>query len=48
MPVRRLPPVTSLDRQRVLVAPTVEDRLGLVADLLADQELMIGARLDGG
>ena len=41
-----LAPFGAWDRQRVLVAPTAEDRLALVAELLADQELMIAARLD--
>lgn len=46
--VALLAPFGAWDRQRVLLAPTIEDRLALVADLLADQELMIEARLDDG
>ena len=46
--VALLAPFGAWDRQRILLAPTIEDRLALVADLLADQELMIEARLDDG
>ncbi|MCB0961889.1 MAG: LON peptidase substrate-binding domain-containing protein [Acidimicrobiales bacterium] len=46
--VALLAPIGAWDRQQVLLAPTIEDRLALVADLLADQELMIEARLEDG
>ncbi|HWJ97922.1 MAG TPA: LON peptidase substrate-binding domain-containing protein [Acidimicrobiales bacterium] len=42
-----LSPIGALDRQRLLTAPGVDDRLTMLDELLADQELMIRARLDG-
>ena len=43
-----LVPVGPLDRLALLAAPTVGDRLGLAAELLADVEVVLATRLDGG
>ena len=43
-----LAPLGALDRQRLLTAPGVDDRLVLLEEMLDDQELMIRARLEDG
>ena len=43
-----LVPVGPLDRLALLAAPTVGTRLGLAAELLADVEVVLATRLDGG
>jgi len=43
-----LGPFGSLDRQRVLAAPGPAERLVLLEDMLADQDLMLSARLADG
>jgi hypothetical protein len=40
-----LSPIGALDRQRVLAAPGVDQRLLLLEELLDDQELMLQARV---
>ena len=44
--IATLAPFGALDRQRLLTARTVDDRLTMLEELLDDQELMIRARLD--
>lgn len=41
-----LSPIGALDRQRLLTASGVDQRLALLAEFLDDQELMLRARLD--
>jgi Lon protease-like protein len=41
-------PIGPLDRYELLRAPTVESRLRLGAELLADVEVVLATRLDGG
>ncbi len=43
-----LSPLGALDRQKLLTAAGVDDRLRLLEELLDDQELMIRARLEDG
>jgi Lon protease-like protein len=43
-----LSPLGALDRQHLLTAPGVDERLRLLEELLDDQELMIRARLEDG
>lgn len=43
-----LSPVGALDRQRLLVSPGPLLRAALLAELLAEQEELLGAQLDGG
>lgn len=44
--IATLAPFGALDRQRLLVAPSVDARFALLEELLDDQELMITARLE--
>jgi len=43
-----LAPVGSFDRLVLLAAPTVGERLSLVAQMLADLRLVLASRLEGG
>lgn len=44
--IATLSPIGALDRQRVLAAPDLPSRLALLAELLADQEILLRAELD--